>query len=142
MKVKPIIDRLKAEAATFGGRVAGAADFSAETEAARLGLPCAFVLRAGGGGSDAATVGAIVQLVNEEFGVIVAVNNSADERGQAAAETLDDVLDDVVAALLGWAPDAEHNPFEYVRDDHLTLDRGRLWHQITFRTSSVIASLD
>lgn len=141
MKVQPIIDRLKAVSTTLGGRIAGAAEFSAEVEAARLALPCAFVLRASGEGSEPDTIGAVVQMLTEDFAIVVAVDNSADSRGQAGAEALDDVMVDLLARLLGWSPDATHNAFSYVRDDHVSLDRARLWHQFIFRTSSAIASL-
>jgi hypothetical protein len=141
MKVQPIIDRLKAVSTTLGGRIAGAAEFSAEVEAARLSLPCAFVLRASGEASEAATLGAVVQMLTEDFAIVVAVDASADGRGQAAAEALDDVMADLIAGLLGWSPDATHNAFEYVRDDHVAIDRARLWHQFTFRTSGAISSL-
>lgn len=141
MKVQPIIARLKAVSTTLGGRIAGAAEFAAEVEATRLTLPCAFVMRGSGVGNPVATVGPIVQEVVEEFAVVVAVSNSADTRGQAAAESLDDVMADLRAALLGWIPDDDHNAFEFVRDDHVGLDRARLWHQFVFRTSGAIASL-
>lgn len=141
MKVQPIIDRLKAVSTTLEGRVAGAAEFSAEVEAARFALPCAFVLRANGVASEADTIGAVVQGLTEEFGICVAVDNRADARGQAAAEGLDDVFADLLEALLDWAADDFHTGFEFVRDDHVGLDRARLWHQFTFRTTSAISSL-
>lgn len=142
MKIHGIIEKLKEEVPVFGGRVAGTAQYSAELEAVRLPLPCAYVYRAGGVASEAATLGATVQILEQTFGVIIAVDNSLDGRGQAAAETLDDVLDEVIEALLGWLPDDEHNAFEFVRDEHLEINRGRLWHLALFRTSNPISSLD
>lgn len=141
MKVQPIIDRLKSVSTTLGGRIAGAAEFSAEVEAARLAVPCAFVLRASGEASEASTLGEVVQMFTEDFAVVIAVDNSVDTRGQAAAEALDDVLYDVIGSLLGWEADAVHNAFVMVRDDHVAIDRARLWHQAIFRTQSAIASL-
>lgn len=141
MKVQPIIDRLKSVSTTLSGRIAGAAEFSAEVEAARLALPCAFVLRASGEATDADTVGAVVQMLTEDFAVVIAVDNTGDTRGQAGAEAIDDVLYDVIGSLLGWSPDTTHNALTMVRDDHVAIDRARLWHQVIFRTSSAIASL-
>lgn len=142
MKIQPIIDRLKAVTTTLGGRIGGAAEYSSETEATRLALPCAFVMRFNGSAPEPDTFDATMQIVTEEFGVVVAVSNSVDARGQAAAESLDDVMEDIINALLGWKPSSgEHNPFEYVRDDHVGMDRATLVHQFIFRTSGVISSI-
>jgi hypothetical protein len=142
LKVQPIIDQLKAVSTTLGGRVAGAAEFSAELEAAQMALPCAFVFRSNGEATAPDTFDETMQMLTEEFAVVVAVSNAVDTRGQAAAEALDDVMEDVINALLGWSPTAvERNPFEYVRDDHVSVDRSRLWHQFIFRTSGVISSI-
>ncbi len=142
MKIQPIIDRLKAATTTLGGRVAGAAEFSAELEETRLTLPCAFVLRANGSATEADTFDATMQMLTEEFAVIVAISTASDTRGQAASESLDDVMEDIINALLGWRPTTvERLPFEYARDDHVSVDRARLWHQFIFRTSGVISSI-
>lgn len=145
MKIRPIIDRLKAECPSLGGRVAGAAEYAAAADAlesVRLDLPMAFVYRAGGAASEAATIGAVVQMVEQNFGVILALDNGADARGQAAAEALDDVIEELLSALLGWQPDTDHNAFVFVRDEHLELNRGRLWHVAIFNTSGPIMSRD
>lgn len=141
MKVKPIIDRLKAETTVFGGRVAGAAQFGDAVENSDLVVPSAFVFRVGGEAPPGDAIGGVVQVVGEVFAVVVAVDNTADQRGQAAAEALDDVLADLLPALLGWQPDDDHNAFEYVRDDHLAMNRARLWHQFQFSTQSAFSSV-
>lgn len=142
MSLTAIIDRLKTAAPIFGGRVAGAAEFGAEAEAARLGLPMAFVMRAGGEASDAGTMGAVVQMLTEEYAIIIAVDNSADTFGHAAEQALDPVIVEVRRALLGWTWDDVHNALVFERDDHVSFDRARLWHQMIFSTSSAIDSLD
>ncbi len=135
MRIKPIIDRLKTNALSLGGRVSGASEFSAEVEAMRLPLPCAFVLRASGEAQSATSLGAVLQMVNQDFAIVIAVDNSKDTRGQDGAESLDAILEDVQLALLGWTPPVEeHNAFEFVRDDHISIDRSRLWHQTIYRT--------
>jgi len=141
MKLKPIIDQLKAETTLFGGRIAGASEYADEVAAARLTLPCAFVIRGAIFTDDARTLGEVVQMMTEEFGIAVAVDNSVDGRGQAAEEFLDDVRTELLKALLGWNPDAEHNAFEYGGEQPLEINRGRLWRLFLFRTSSEIGSL-
>lgn len=147
MNVEPIIARLKAKTTTLGGRIAGAAEFGIEVEAARMALPCAFVMRASGTASDAATLGEVVQTVLEEFGIAIAIDNNGDARGQEAAKQLDEVMRDIRRALLGWIPDpgvdddGPHNAFEIVSDAQIAIDRGRLWHQYVWRTSTTYSSV-
>lgn len=142
MKTTPIIQRLIEAAPILGGRVAGAADFNAEVEATRLGVPCAFVMRSSGEASDAATLGEVIQMLTEEFAVVLVVDNSVSTVGQPAEDNLAPVYEEVMEALLGWIDNGTHNSLVFVRDDHVGLDRSRLWHQMLFRTSSSISSLD
>jgi len=143
MNTIPIIQRLIVAAPILGGRVAGAADFNAEVEAVRLGLPCAFVMRSGGEvQGDPATLGEVIQMLVEEFAVVIAVDNSASTVGQPAEDNLDPVYKEVMEALLGWTDDDTHNSLVFVRDDHVGFDRSRLWHQMLFNTTSSISSLD
>lgn len=143
MKIRTVINRIKAECPTFGGRVSGSAEYAAAVDAlesVRLDLPAAFVYRSGGVASDAATIGAVVQMVQHNFGIIIALDNGTDAAGFAASEALDTIIDELVAALLGWQPDDTHNAFVFVRDEHLDLNRGRLWHVALFMTEAAIES--
>lgn len=142
MKTTPIINRLISDAPILGGRVAGVAEFNAEVEAVRLGLPCAFVMRSSGEASDAATLGEIVQILTEEFAIVLGVDNSVSTVGQPAEDNLAPVYEEVMEALLGWTDSPTHNSLVFVRDDHIGFDRSRLWHQMLFRTQSAISSLD
>jgi len=142
MSLPAIIDRLKANAPLFAGNVAGAAEFSAEAEAMRLPLPMAFVMRNGSSTSEATTLGEVLQLMTEEYAVVIAVDNSTDTLGHAAEQLLEPVIEQVRKALLGWTWDTLHNGMTFSRDDHVGFDRARLWHQMIFSTESVIASLD
>jgi hypothetical protein len=143
MKTTPIILRLIEAAPILGGRVAGAADFNEEVEAVRLGLPCAFVMRSSGEASDATTLGEVIQMLTEEFAIVLAIDNSVSTTGQPAEDNLAPVYEEVMEALLGWIDNnGTHNSLTFVRDDHVGFDRSRLWHQMLFRTQSTISSLD
>jgi hypothetical protein len=142
MKLKPIIDQLKVATTSFNGRIAGASEYAAGVESTRLVVPCAFVMRGQVFTDEARTLGEVVQMMTEEFGIAVAVDNSQDERGQMAEELLDDIRQDLIQALLGWAPDETHNAMEYGGDVPIEINRGRLWRLFVFRTSGAIASLD
>lgn len=141
MKLKPVIDRLKASAPTFGGRVAGTAEFAIASQADELAVPHAFVVPLGEVVADNATMNMVVQPVTDVFGVIVAVSNLGDDRGQAASEQLDDLRTELHVALLGWEPSAEHGHSEYRGAIHLGMNRGRLWHQFEFGSLWVAANL-
>ena len=142
MSLAAIINRLKIEAPLFNSNVAGAAEFSAEAEAMRLPLPMAFVMRQGSTTSEATTLGEVLQLLTEEYAIVIAVDNSTDTLGHAAEQLLEPVIEEVRHALLGWTWDAVHNGMTFDRDEHVGFDRARLWHQMIFCTESVISSLD
>lgn len=146
MQLKPVIDRLKAEAATLGGRIAGTAEFTAELEAASMANPCAFVAPGPAfARGDPDTIGEVVQMVVEEFGIFVAIDNSTDGVGYAARLEWHDVKADIMQALLGWTPPPivgqEQNAFIYLQDEPFKMDRARLWMLITFSTEGPISSL-
>lgn len=144
MKLLPIINQLKAATTLFAGRIAGASEYANEVVAASMQLPCAFVMR----GSittpeNPDAVGELVQVLTEEFGVAVAVDNSLDGRGQAAEEFLDDIRTELLKALLGWQPpDPDQNTFVYAGEQPLEINRGRLWRLFLFSTMSTRSSLD
>lgn len=145
MKLRPIIDHLKAETTSFGGRIAGASEYASEVEAGRMTMPCAFVVRGTvSTDGESASVGAVVQVLAEEFGIAVAVDNT-DKRGQDSEEVLDDIRRDLLQALLGWLPpgtEGHYNAFDYVGDTPIELNRARVWRLFVFRTSTAISSLD
>ncbi len=79
--------------------------------------------------------GAVEQRVNERFGVILAVSNVRDARGEAANEDLEVVRSAVITALLGWQPDAGYDPVEYGGGRMLSLINPVLWWQLEFTTA-------
>jgi hypothetical protein len=136
MKTTPLIDRLKAQVAAFGARVAGTATLegAAETD---LAVPHAFVVPQGDQTEpDEMAGGATVQIIRELFGVIVAVANVSDERGQTAGDQIDDLRVALVAALEGFRPDPRYAPLEYYGSSYIESDRARLWWQFDFVTTT------
>lgn len=141
MKIKVLIDRLKAEAPSLGGRIAGSAEFEEATQRTDLPVPCAFVLRMAEGTTPDQAIDRTLQTVDEMFAVIVCVSNTTDGRGQTGDDALDDIKPDLLGALLGWSPDADHNPMDYRGSHHLAMDRARLWHQYDFATETTVSNL-
>ena len=141
MKLLPVINQIKlTAAATFGTRVAGAVQFAAAVEQADLPVPHAFVIWLGDAPSEDQSGDTVVQMVADEIAVVVAVDNTADPRGQAAYEQLEDIKAVLLAGLLGWRPTADHGQMAYLGSLHLGMDRARLWHQYGFKADIIIQS--
>lgn len=106
MNIGAVISRLRTQATSFETRIFGAAEFAAADEN-RTGItrPTAWVIPRNEE-AEAATV-------REEFGVIVAVDNSRDAQGRQAAADLDALRDELLAALIGWSPTAKHRGVVY-----------------------------
>lgn len=101
-----VIARLKDQVPELQ-EVGGAADLAAMQKLRDFRTPCAFVILAvetpiprQSGAPGAATR----QMVPVNFGVVVAVRNYRDNKGEAAADDLRPVLGRVRDALIGWVP--------------------------------------
>jgi hypothetical protein len=141
MKVKALIDRIKAECGSFSNRVAGTAEFEDSVEKSDLAVPYAFVIPLSEEVGENVTAGSVItQMIDDRFGIIVCVSNTADPRGQAGGEALDDLRTELLDALLGWEPDASHVGMEYRGGRHLAMNRARLWHQFDFAAQYVLQS--
>ncbi|MDE2441876.1 MAG: hypothetical protein KGP14_12710, partial [Betaproteobacteria bacterium] len=77
MQLEPIISALRTRCATFGNRVAGAAQFKLLPENAALAVPCAFVIPLDDAPKDSMALNSVRQQLNDSFSVIVAVSNLA-----------------------------------------------------------------
>lgn len=139
MKTSTLIARIRAQCPSFANRVAGAAEFMAAVEYADdLALPHAFVMRLADAPQDSSTAGQVLQVIEELFGVVVAVDNTTDQRGQGADDALDDLLVELQGALVGWQPDALYQDMEYRGSTLLDMDRARLWRQFDFVTLIIL----
>jgi hypothetical protein len=140
MLIAPVITRLRAEVAAFADRVAGAADLAAAEGQDSLGVPSAFVVPLEDEVQDNSTAGGLTQEIEETIGVIVCVSNTADERGQAAADGLEAIRQALFAALLDWPPAEGYGGLEYRGGFIVTMNRARLWWRYDFAATGVISS--
>lgn len=140
MKLSPVIARLRDQVAAFSDRVGGAAEFEAAAEVEALAVPHAFVVPVGEIVNEDQTAGGVTQLVEDMVGIIVAVDNTADARGQAAYDAVEDVKTALQEALLGWEPAEGYSGFSYVGSTFLRIQRNRLWFQFDFSALNVIQS--
>lgn len=135
MKAKVIIDRLKAECPSFGSRVTGMADLGIFVDAGgSMSMPCAFVLRVDEFVQPNQEAGTVAQVIEETWGVLVAVSSTADTRGYDADNALDDLRDEIRAAIINWQPDTDRSPFEYRGFENIDFDLARLWRRFEFST--------
>ena len=136
MRTTPIIDRLKAEATSLSGRVAGAAALARAMEmGSDWPVPHAFVVALSETADPNELLGDIAaQRVTQTFGVAVLVDNTSDEPGHTASDQIQDLFAEIMPALMGWAQDAGHQQFDYVSGELGEYDRARMWWEFVFQT--------
>jgi len=138
MNLSLVIAQLRTYCPLFAGRVAGAAQFKRLDESSTLAVPAAFVIPLDDNPGERMSLNDVRQPLLESFAVIVAIDNTPDERGQSAVYAAHDtVRAQLWAALLGWQPDgledeSIYRGIEYQGGNLLELDRARLWYQYDF----------
>lgn len=142
MDLNAIIAALKARCPSFGGRVAGAAEYKRLPEAANLVMPAAYVVPADDQAENVQSTNGYRQLVTDSIFIVVVLSNTADERGQSTITEVNAIRAELWAALLGWEPDADHSRLEYEGGNLLDLDRARLYYQFEFSAETEIAEAD
>jgi hypothetical protein len=116
-------------------KVAGAADFASAKEDLK-NPPAAYVIPL----DDAAKPNDLLygtqveQHVIERFGVILAIRNLRDIRGDAVNVTLETLRNKTIAGLLGFVPTTGYDPVQYGGGKLLLLDLGTTWWQLNFIT--------
>lgn len=138
MLLLPVIAQIKtiktAGIAEFK-KVAGAANFAAARDDLKNAMPAAYVIPLRDTGSpNPLEGGAVSQHIKEQFGVILAVSNLRDAKGEASQAELERLRKLVNASLLGFSAAADYDPIEYVGGTILAIDAAVLWWQITFTT--------
>lgn len=132
MQLETVIAALRSRCATFGNNVAGAAEFKSLQESAALPVPFAFVIPLDDAPGESQSANSVRQVLADAFAVIVAVSNTADEKGQGSVAAIHSIRAELWAALLGWRPSDRYNGVTYDGGNLLALDRARLWYQFEF----------
>ena len=148
MNLAPVITQLRQHAPIFSGRVAGAAQFSNIDAITNMTVPAAVVIPLDDSPGECIFLNDVNQPLMDAFAVVVAVDNTSDEKGQAAVESAHDIIRaQLWAALLGWQPDglaanSRYRGIEYQGGNLLKLDRSRLWYQFDFAAKMCIRPSD
>ncbi|MEL6587601.1 MAG: hypothetical protein AAFY65_13090 [Pseudomonadota bacterium] len=132
-----IIGRLVDRAGLLHGRVEGAAQFAHMMAQNRLPqvTPAANVLPLGmTGGQPDAGAGMFTQMVDETVAVIL-TTRTGDPVKERGRQLLDDLIDEVVLALCGWAPNDEVGVMVFVRSQLVAVKAGAVVYQIDFKLS-------
>jgi len=143
MKLSLVIAALRARCPMFAGNVAGAAEFKSIPETGKMKLPAAYVVPTEDVTAEQKSLTDYWQNVTEGFAVVVVLDNTRDERGQAAGyDAVHDVRREIWKALLGWEPDEDAGPVAYSGGQLLDMDRGRLYYQFEFMLTREITEED
>ena len=141
MKPSAIIPRIRAQCASFANRVGGASDLINAVADEGLAVPSAYVVPTDEDAAPPLSKQTAVQDVLEGFAVIVAISATADDRGQDAAETLEDLKRELQAALCNWVPGLaadRYLPVYYQGGEQFDGNRARLFWQFDFAAKRVI----
>lgn len=139
-----IVPRLRASIPAVSNRVVGAAELQRVAAGrSQLARPCLFVVPGGEDASENLVIGtSVVQTTRPKIGVVVCVDNTSDDRGAAGAESLVDIREALVAALVGWSPDpVRYESFVYLGmpDDPVAdADRAVIWAQFDFQSQETL----
>ncbi|OAT74896.1 hypothetical protein A9B99_17055 [Mangrovibacter phragmitis] len=133
MKLSVIIGAIRGRCPVFGGYVAGAAEFKGLPETGKMRLPAAYVVPLEDAALEQKSQTDYWQVIREGFSVIVVLDNSRDQRGQAASyDAVEEVKLALWKALLGMRPDEGSDIVIYAGGQLLDMDRGRLYYQFDF----------
>ena len=106
MLIADYIERLKDECPAFKNRVYGAAELATATPTT-MQPPCAFVVPMGDKSDPNNLIGGFQQRVTTQIGIVIAVRNFSDTRGEGGYKQLELVRAELDEALRGWvAPGA------------------------------------
>lgn len=133
MQLAPLMARVDTQMPTLK-QVTAAASVPMAIEALKTYPSACIVMPRGTAGQNTLT-NAVNQQVADVFAVILAVKNVADMHGKAAAAEMDALRPQLIAALLGWTPDAVvYAPLEYAGYQLVAYQNGLLFFSDHFKT--------
>lgn len=118
--------------------IEGAAAFAAVLEAQSFNAPSAYLVPLAEQGEPSQTYNPVMQRRGMQFGVIWVVQNLYDAQGEAAQTELVAIRDQGFASLIGWEPDGNHEPVQFVRGDLMDFNNQFLLWQDVFATATYL----
>lgn len=141
MIINTVIAQLKAANTSFGNNIAGAAEFNA-AQTQTYSVDRLFVIPLASATTGNTSEIGLTQIISEQFGVVAAVNNTVDARGQTAYEGLDAVRTEIFSAILNWMPPGAKNSISFAGGSLLGMNRVYLWWQFAFSYDIQITDSD
>ncbi len=136
MKLSDIITHIKASVPSLHQRVEGATSFADLGENGVVRGEQAWVVPLSESTSpNTLNANAVRQKVMDQIGIVVAVRNVRDPRGEAAHDGgLNTIRGELMAAMIGWVPAAGYNVFEYAGGKLLFMKHGAVYWVFRFST--------
>jgi len=132
MQITPIIERLRTALPSWGNRIAGAAEYEAVEDAARLAVPAMYVIL-GNDTADTRSNPTFLADIEELFSIIVVLDNKTDRRGQTAQDQIHTIRAALFTAILNYKNDPDAHTLEYVGSRMMSMNKARYFHEFTFR---------
>lgn len=134
--IAEIIVRLDADKEALGLKlVAGAAALAQAIETRPAATPAVYVTPLAENPGPAQFSGDDIQRIDAAIGVVFALKNVADPRGEAAQADLQALRDAVKASLLGWVPLEHHAPLSRGPSALQDFREGTVWWQDIYLSS-------
>lgn len=130
--VNDVIAHLRLHTTSFGTRIGGGAEIAEALDEAKKAVPAAYVIPVQVDAQPNTSGHEIRQTITVTFTVVVVVSNAADERGQVGYAQIEAIRSELWAALYNWMPDLTAEPVQYVGDQLVEMDRGRIFWGFSF----------
>jgi hypothetical protein len=139
MKVAGIADRIRTQVpANLVAFVGTALDLASAQEGA-IQFPAVFVVELGDdAGENERASGRVIQRVEAQIGVVIAMQDLNRLRGERGQDALEDVRAAIRAALLAWEPEAGADPMTFAQGRLLEWNEFALWWQDAYITAHYI----
>ena len=124
------LSRLKDECPLLKNRVYGAAELAAANSAA-MQTPCAFIIPLAEKAEGVILAGGGKQRIVGQVGVVIAIKNVKDGRGEQSHHDLNAVRTEVFKALCGWQSTGSITPTAFVQGQLAGYDNATLrWNDV------------
>ncbi len=133
MKIIDFIERLKDNCPSLARRVYGAAE-AAAAKTNSMVTPVAFVIPMAESAKGSFTTGGHHQEITAQIGVLIAITNKTDLRGENAHDDIEKVRDEIRITLCAWQPPDSATPVDFVGGQLIGYDN------YTMRWSDVFAT--
>lgn len=135
MDAAEVSARLEAACPVLGGRIGTALQLAELMKRGQVPTttPAAYILPLGlRGGAATASTGLFIQGVTRMLGVVLVLRSASDPIGSRIADELRELVEAVVGALAGWAPDSAIGVLKLARGELVSLAGGAATYQLDF----------